>query len=341
MVWWMLSAGLLLAAGPAGAATNGVTVAAQPRTLTNQFEAYAQVEPVSVLPLVAVQAGVVTGLEVVPGASVRAGQKLGDLTGPEIEAAQAQAEAAVSGAQARLAAANKALAVERQQLPSHLSTQQQVYQAESAAADATGALATAQAQLKALQLTATLFAPGAGTVLALNAANGQRVAAGQTLLTLQPANQLWLQAAFYGSDIRSLRTGMTGTFSPAGGGEVIPVKVVTVFGAIGPDGGESVGMMAAPSTPNWLNGEFGTVLLNGQTRSLVAVPTLALVLDKGRWWVLVHTPKGERPQPVVPGPARGWKTFIESGLKPGAQVVVENAYLEFHRGLSKSYKAPD
>jgi len=43
----------------------------------------------------------------------------------------------------------------------------------------------------------------------------------------------------------------------------------------------------------------------------------------------------------VPGPARGWQTFIERGLEPGAQVVVENAYLEFHRGISKNYQPPD
>jgi RND family efflux transporter MFP subunit len=340
-MWRMLSAGLLLAAIPAGAATNAVTVAAESQTLTNEFEAYAQVEPVAVLPLVAAQAGIVTGLDVVPGALVQARQKLGELTGPEIEAAQAQAKAAVSGAQARLAAANQALAVERQQLPSHLSTQQQVYRAESAAAEATGALATAQAQWTSVRRTTALFAPDAGTVLALNAANGQRVAAGQTILTLQPTGQLWLRAAFYGSDVRSVRVGLTGTFSPAGGGEAIPVKVVTVFGAMAPDGGQSVGMVGAASTPNWRNGEFGTVLLNGKTQSLVAVPTLALVLDKGQWWVLIHTSKGEQPRRVVPGPARGWKTFIQSGLKPGAQVVVENAYLEFHRRLSKSYRAPD
>ena len=76
-------------------------------------------------------------------------------------------------------------------------------------------------------------------------------------------------------------------------------------------------------------------------RSLVAVPTRALILDQGQWWVLVHTANGNQPRLVTPGPARGWQTFIERGLEPGAEVVVENAYLEFHSGISKNYQPPD
>lgn len=90
-----------------------------------------------------------------------------------------------------------------------------------------------------------------------------------------------------------------------------------------------------------VNGQFGTVTLNGAQRLLPVVPTRALVLDQGKWWVLVRTEKGEQPQAVVPGPAHGWQTVIESGLQPGEQIVVENAYLEFHRGISENYQPPD
>ena len=64
--------------------TNSVT--AQSQTVTNQFEAYAQVEPIAALPVRAVEAGVVAGLKIVPGESVQAGQKLAELGGPEIHA---------------------------------------------------------------------------------------------------------------------------------------------------------------------------------------------------------------------------------------------------------------
>jgi RND family efflux transporter MFP subunit len=334
-----LISGLLLGGGLARADTNVVT--AQLQTVTNQFVAYAQVESIALLPVRVAESGLVGGLEIVPGASVQAGQKLAELGGPEIQASLAQAEATVNSARTNLLAAQKSLAIQRQQLTSHLVTQQMVFQAESAAAQAQSAFDTAQAQLRALRETITLRAPADGTVLVVNAADGERVSTGETLLTLQPANRLWLKAVYYGTDAAAIQTGMTGQFSPADGGEPVAVKVRTVFGALTPDGGESVGLLAAASAPSWLNGEFGSVTLNGPVQQLVAVPTRALILDQGQWWVLVHTAAGNHPQVVVPGPARGWQTCLRRGLEPGAEVVAENAYLEFHQDISQRYQPPD
>jgi RND family efflux transporter MFP subunit len=335
----MLIAGIWLAAGLARADTNVVTV--QVQTVTSQFEAYAQVEPIAVLPVRAVEAGQVVKLEIVPGAAVQAGQKLAELGGPEIQSALTQAEAAVNSARTNLLAAQKSLTIERQQLASRLVTRQMVLQAESVAAQAQAASDAAQAQLRALRQTITLIAPADGAVLAVNAAAGERISAGETILILQPADKLWLKAAYYGADTAAIHAGMMGQFSPASGGESVPVKVCTVFGALNPDGGEAVGLLAASTSPSWLNGESGTVKLDGSVRSLVAVPTRALILDQGRWWVLIHTGQGDHPRAVTPGPVRGWQTFIERGLEPGAKVVVENAYLEFHRGISRNYQPPD
>ncbi len=334
-----LIVGFSLAASLARADTNVVTV--QTETVTNQFQAYAQVEPIAVLPVRAVQAGMVVGLEIVPGAAVQAGQKLAELGGPEIQGTLAQADAAVGSAQTNLLAAQRSLAIQRQQLVSHLVTRQMVLEAEGAAAQAQAAFDTAQAQLRALRQTITLTAPAGGTVLAVNASDGERVGAGETILTLQPADKLWLKAVYYGTDAAAIQTGMTGQFSPADGGEPMAVRVCTVFGALTPDGGESVGMLAATSSSSLLNGQFGTVMLNGPVQRLVAVPTRALILDQGQWWVLVHTTAGNHPQAVTPGPTRGWQTFIKRGLEPGADIVVESAYLEFHQGISQRYQPPD
>lgn len=316
-------------------------VIAQSQIVTNQFEAYAQVEPIAVLPIRVPEAGVVGGLEIVPGNAIQAGQKLAELGGPEIQALLVQAEAAVSSARTNLLALQKALVIGQQQLPSHLVTRQTILQAESAAAQAQSAFDTAQAQLRALRQTITLKAPANGAVLAVNATDGERVSTGESILTLQPADKLWLKAAYYGTDAAAIQTGMSGQFFPANGGEPVTVKVCTVFGALAPDGGESVGLLATTPSPSWLNGETGTVTLNGIARSLVAVPTRALILGQGQWWVLVHTAKGNHPQAVTPGPVRGWQTFIERGLEPGTEVVVENAYLEFHRDISSRYQPSD
>lgn len=329
----------ILAGGPAPADTRVVTVQAE--KVPSRFEAYARVEPIAALPIRAAQTGTVAGFDIIPGAEVQAGQKLAELGGPEIQALLAQKAAVVKGAQANLLAARKSLAIERRQHASHLVTQRTLLQAQAAAVKAQSDFDTAQARLRTLRRTVTLAAPVAGKVLAVHATEGQRVSAGDTLLVLQPAHKLWLKAGYFGADAAAIHAGMTGRFSPAGGGKPILVKVASVFGTLNPDGGESIGLLAATPAPGWLNGESGTVTLNGSAHLLVVVPTRALVLDQGRWWVLVHTDHGDRRQVVKPGPTRGWRTFIENGLKPGQQVVVGNAYLEFHRGISKRYQPPD
>ncbi len=339
-IWRTLHTVWLLAAGmTCRAETNFVT--AQSQIVTNQFEAYAQVEPIAVLVVRAGEPGIVAGLKVLPGDSIHAGETLAELGGPEIAALLAQGEGAVNSARTNLIGAQKSLAIQRQQLASHLSTQQTILQAESATAQAQGNLDTAQARQQTARQFTRLDSPVNGIVVAVNASDGERVDVGQTVCTLQPANRLWLKGAYFGADAAAIQVGMTGQFSPADGGETIPVRVSAVFGSLNSDGGESVGLIAGTAAPGWLNGEFGAVILSGPARSLVAVPTRALILDQGKWWVLVHTAKGNQSQLVTPGPARGWQTFIERGLEPGAQVVVENAYLEFHSGISKNYTPPD
>ncbi len=363
--WCGWGAGLLLAAGSAPAG-GGVAIVRAER-VTDRLEAYAEGEPIAVLPVRAALAGVVAGRGILPGDRMRAGQPFATLGGPDAgagratrpgarrrggppaatrggpdaAAALAEDEAAVQAARTGLAGALESLAIERRQAAAHLGTRQRVIQSESGAAQARAGLDSARARLQALKGLLTLAAPADGTVLAVNAADGERVAAGGAVFTLEPAGKLWLRASFYGADAAAIRAGMTGAFAPAGGGKTVPVKVGTIFGALSPDGGESAGLFSTAPSPDWLGGESGRVTLNGRTRSLISVPTRALILDRGRWWVLVRSAQGDRPRAVVPGPTRGWRTFIVRGLQPGTPVVVENAYLEFHQGIAKTYQPPD
>lgn len=183
---------------------NSSVVAARARTVTTRLTTYAQVEPIAVLPIRAAQAGVVTGLTVLPGEIVQSGAIVGHLSGPEIDALLAQRKAAVQSARAALTVAQKTLRIERQKRAQHLSTQQAVAQAEAEARKARAGLDSAQAQTHALQATTTLQTPAAGRVLSIAAANGERVAPGQTLLTLEPAHRLWLKAVYYGADAASV-----------------------------------------------------------------------------------------------------------------------------------------
>lgn len=305
------------------------------------YRAYAEVEPIALLPVRSAVAGVVVGRGALPGSSVVEGQPLAALGGPEVDALRAEYVAAVRSAREAAAAADRKLAVAKSEQPSHLTTEQDVLQAEADAAAARGRLESAEGRRRALDRLLTLTAPATGTVVQVNAADGERVAAGEPVFTLQPDAGLWLQASYYGSDAGEIHVGMAGQFTPAGGGASGAVKVVSVGSSRAPDGGETVGLVAATGRLIWSSGTYGTVELRGPAREATVVPTEALILDRGRWWVLVRTPKGFRRQEVEPGPAQGWNTVVERGLHAGEEVATANAYLEFHAAIASRYQPPD
>ncbi len=338
----LCAAALLASAAPSfGQIADAGAVSAQLHSITPHLVAYGQVEPIQIVPVDAAETGVVQGLHVVPGSHVRAGQPLATLSGPAMHMLLMQSQADVRSARSALSAAQKALVIQREQLPSHLTTRQAVHQAESAEAQAQTALDNAQSKLAAARQMVTLTAPTGGLVLALNSANGQLVSAGQPVVTLQPASGLWLRATYYGHALSSIHLGMTGGFTPSDGSASIAVRVCSISGMVTAGGGESISLCPVHGGAAWLSGESGTVTLDLPPQKLVAVPTRALILNRGKWWVMIRTGKRKRPQQVVPGPTEGWNTFIESGLAPGAQVIVNNAYLLFHASIDEQFQIPD
>lgn len=332
---------ILLAATATVARAADAPWIAKVETMPRQIVGYATVEPRAVLRLRAGVAGIVESLAAQPGDTVAANAVLGRLAGPSIDALLGARRAALAGAEATLKNAQQELAIERQKYAARLSTRGAVARAVAALSNAQANRDSAQAAFTAAQDMATIRAPQAGRVLSVDAFSGERVAAGDTVLTLLPADDLWLRATVYGADADAVRADTPGAFAPAGGGAAIPVKVHAVVGALRPDGGRTVNLVPVATTPGWLDGETGTVTLDAGTVSGVAVPTGALILDQAKWWVLVHTAKGDVKQEVTPGPNRGALTLITHGLAPGSAVVVEHAYLEFHRGIGERYQPPD
>ena len=330
---------LVVAPRPAGA--EDALWIAKAQTIALQTTAYGDVGPRAVLRLRAGVAGMLQNVTVQPGDDVAAGAVLGQLAGPPVAALLGARQAALAAAEATFTAAQQELAIERQKKAARLSTRGAVDRAAAAVTNAQADRDKARAELSAAQDMATVQAPQAGRVLTLDAAAGERIEPGQTILTLLPAEDLWLRAAFYGADASRIRAGMPGQFIPADGGAAIPVKVRAVVGALNHDGGRTVNFVSADAAPSWLDGEAGTVTVDAGTVTGVAVPTRALILDQAHWWVIVRTAKGDEPQMVTPGPRSGALTLIESGLAPGTAVLVANAYLEFHRGIGARYQPPD
>ncbi len=322
-------------------------VSAKAASVAREIRAYAQVEPIATVELRVVAPGTLGGLRILPGSAVRAGEVLARVQGPRMQARLVASSQRLAGAEARARADRRLLAIVRAKFGTQLATRQDLDAAQARLSAADAAVRTATARLREVRSQRSLRAPVAGTILALQAADGEQVASGQAIATLQPAGRLWLRAQIYGADASGLRVGMRGSFRPSGGqARPVAVEVAAIAAAMAPDGGVQVGLLpvasavsAAPA--HWVDGQWGKLVLKGPVQRMVMVPTRALILDRGRWWVLVHSAAGDRPTPVVPGPARGWQTGIVSGLSPGQQVVVSDAFLEYHRGIASRYTPPD
>jgi len=165
-------------------------VTVQAAAVTPHLETYGQIELGATLTLSFAEAGVISELQAVPGAQVRAGQELAHLDGPEIRSMLLQAKADVRRAQAKLSASRNSFAIQQQQLTLHQSTQQAVREAESAVAQARTSFADARSHVESVRQMMTLSAPVDATVLMVNAAPAQLVGAAQPILTLQTPYRL-------------------------------------------------------------------------------------------------------------------------------------------------------
>lgn len=341
-----------VAAKSARARSSEGVVVVEAASVARRLTAYAQVRPIAPVRVRAALMGTVTATRVLPGSYVNAGEILARLGGARVDALLARKEGAVDAARARVVSDQSLLAIARQRLALNLDTRQSLLVAQSDLATANARLLATAAALRAANALRVLRAPANGRVLSLDAADGERVNAGQTVFVLQSDDRLWVSARYYGADAEAIRVGMTGTFRSVASAASVPVRVAAVAASLATDGGEVVGLVATGAagsparrsphpTPPWIDGERGTVTIDAGRRSMVAVPTDALVLDQAHWFVLVDTASGIDRREVVPGPVRGWQTFIEQGLTPGERVVAQNAYLEFHHGIAAHYTPPD
>ena len=315
-LWLALSALALTAQAPVGRVTVRVTLQAP------SLSGFAIVQPGTPVKITALQAGVLTSLAVAPGESVHPGQTIGRLSGPQIAAALATAQGAN-------AAADAALAAEQGKFAEHLSTKAAVAQAKAAAA-------SARAQLAALRAAASLQSPVAGQVQSLAAGPGSALQPGQPVAVVQPAAGAWVKAVLYDPQAAELSPGTAARFAPANGNAAIPV---TLRGEQGtqPDGG----VVLAFSGTGLLPGQAGTLSLSLRARRVFLVPSEALVMDNGRWWVMLHDAQGNHAVQVVPGAADGAQTPILAGLAAGDQVIVQDAALLYHRDIASLYQPPD
>lgn len=315
------------------------TVKAEPRSGRPGYVLFAAAEPIHTLVLHAAATGRLADFRLRPGDHVRRGERLGRLRGPTYAAALAAAKAtAVAARRARTLSRDSLHATEARYpvLSDRIVLDRAKLEMVTAEAD----LAKARARLAALTAAGIITAPVAGTVAAVLQGDGNRVAAGDVLARIEPVGALWLRGAVYGETAAAVRIGMRGTFNPAGGGKPVAVRVASLIPGAVRDG-LGVGLVAQRRGAHWFSGEGGLVTLAPRPRAEPAVPTAALILNHGQWWVVKKVDAAFKAVRVEPDGTRGGWTWIAAGVNAGDKVVSTNAYLIFHRAFAKKYANED
>jgi hypothetical protein len=159
-------------------------------------------------------------------------------------------------------------------------------------------------------------------------------------VTVSSSRDLHVVANLYGSDASLVAVGMKGVFLPERNDAPIDVVIKRTSWSIATPGQLEVWLV--PVQGGSLDfGAVGTVSLSASDDRQLAVPSTALVLDGGEWWVLVHDKAGNHRRRVAPGLADGGWTSIRNGLSAGDRVVTQDAYLLFHQDFSTRYQKAD
>lgn len=317
-----------------------ITMPATQKRIVATVSAPARVQAAANAVLTAPAAGIVSGLRVLSGEEVRPGQSVARLSGPTVSGERARLAGEVTAAQVRVSTAMQSAAIERQKFDEQLSTR-------DALARTNGELEIARQQLVAAQTAArsysglvAIVSPEAGTVTAVTAADGQYVSAGQPLATVAPSRGLYVVTNLYGGDAALVTAGQKGTFVSEGAVTPVAVVVHRVTPSVTSPGQMDVWLSPSPES-RVVAGKVGSVSLTVSEDKRLAVPTSALVLDGGRWRVLLHDKAGNQRRSVIPGPANGGWTSIKQGLSPGERVVTQDAYLLFHQNFATHYQQAD
>lgn len=321
-----------------GPTVGSVVVARTPFTPTQT--GYGDIRPVAEVALTAQQTGRITDFSVLPGQFIKKGTVIGHLSGTAIEARRAEYRARLQQATAAETHAARLLTIDQRTLSDQISTRQQLIGAEQALKRAQAERQVAEATLNEFTRKIVLRSPIDGTVTAVEHIDGSLVQPGAVIARLVPAHDLHLEARFFGTTITP---GMRGMFTPLGTHKPIAVQVTQVLPIDPRDGSQPV--LLQPITPtsasDWIMGIAGQVVLSSPSQTVIQIPSRALILDQGQWWVLLHTAHGPKRQAVTIGHSQGDDTGVLSGLKAGDRVIVEQVYRLFHRDFSQRYQQPD
>ncbi len=264
------------------------------------------------------------------GASVRRGDTLAVIESREA----AQLKGDIEAARARSALAHSNLRREQRLFAEHVSPEQDLIAARTAAIEAGIALRQAEQQLSAAGSGGgalnriALPSPISGQIIARTATLGQTVAADSELYRVANLSTVSLSVALAAADAGQVRPGSR--IEVTAPGRRAEARVTFVSPILDPQT-RQVPVIARLDNGGgqWRVGEsvHASIQLAGRTGSgTITVPQVALQTIEGKPVVFVRTATGFRATPITPGPLDGDQVTILSGLTGREQIAATNSF---------------
>lgn len=326
---------------PAKASSHQETAQVRLMPLKQRHSYFALVVPQTIYRVVTPRSGRITAMQVKVGTAVTQGEVLARLQGPEISGEMMNLRQAIELDRKRKSTAHDLLQMVKQKQAGQLATHEALIRARLSADKADARLAADQLRLKTLLGRLNIVAPKAGYISDLEIANGDYVTLGQPLMKVTPSHDLWLKATVYGHEGRRLKPGLNGEFQPDDRNDASAVSLQNRMASVTAPGQWRSYWVPSSGGGQWYPGEAGKLTITAAPRNLPAVPTAAMILDQGRWWVMVKQAGTFEPVAVEPVADQGGMTWLSKGVVAGQSVLVNGAYQAYHRDFSSHYANPD
>jgi len=315
---------------------NVVAAAAQAVDPKLLLPAIVESDPARTAAVLAPLSGRLIALKVALGDRVSRGQVVAIIDSPDL--AQAYTDNEKAGDAFKLNQKN----LERQEAQNKLgvASDRDLDQAKSDHAQAAAEYARTQAHLKTLGASAdatpasrrlSVTAPVGGSVTALNVAPGNMINdPTQPLMTIADLSTIWVTAMVIRGDIAGITKDQDAQVTLASYPErVLRGKVLFLSDVIDSDSHRGKIRIAFANRDYALKPNmFATVVLSGGARSLVVLPSSALLMNNDRTSVFVATaPWTFERRNVDAQLEEGSSVAIRSGVSAGEQVLVKGAVL--------------
>ncbi|QIH73051.1 efflux RND transporter periplasmic adaptor subunit [Brevundimonas mediterranea] len=273
--------------------------------------------------------GVITGVSLRLGDSVRAGQTVALIESRE--ASSIAAERAT--AQARLTAARQALAREQRLFDSQITARQDLEAAQTVMAEAEAearrtSSAAAAARVSGDGRSTGVVSPISGRVTLSNATLGAFVTAGTELFRVANASQIEVQASVSAEDAGRIAPGDRASITLPEGEVQATVRSITP--GVDAESRAATVLLTVSGVGGLRPGQAIAVRIytrDAGTTEGVSVPEEAIQTVEGRDVVFVRTANGFTAAPVIVGQRSAGRAQITSGLTAGQTIATRNAFL--------------